>query len=134
MWFLAPTVTLCEQQFGVFQAALPAYSIKMLSGQDNTEHWSDQAIWDSVLENVRIIISTHAVLLDALTHGFVKMSKLALIIFDEGRPGPSIVTVFPSLILPQPTTVHSSILPTRSWPTSTSLFFWRVVRFGDQEF
>lgn len=85
VWFLAPTVTLCEQQFVVYQAALPAYGIKMLSGQDATEHWSDQAIWDGVLENARIILSTHAILLDALTHGFVKMSKLALIIFDEGR-------------------------------------------------
>jgi ERCC4-related helicase len=85
VWFLAPTVTLCEQQLAVYQTALPAYSIKMLSGQDATEHWSDQAIWDGVLENARIILSTHAILLDALTHGFVKMSKLALIIFDEGR-------------------------------------------------
>ncbi|CAN9153372.1 unnamed protein product [Alternaria alternata] len=42
-----------------------------------------QAEWDRVLLNVRVVISTHAVLLDALTHGFVKLSKLALLIFDE---------------------------------------------------
>jgi len=87
----------------------------MLSGQDATEHWSDQAIWDGVLENARIILSTHAILLDALTHGFVKMSKLALIIFDEGRETlPSSVTVYGILTFSQLTTVHSSILPTRS--------------------
>jgi len=36
------------------------------------------------LNNVRIVVSTHQVLLEALTHGFVKLSKLALLIFDEG--------------------------------------------------
>jgi len=77
-------VTLCEQQFAVFQKALPAYESKFLSGKDNVDHWSDQCQWDAVLDNTRIVLSTHAILLDALTHGFVNMSKLALIIFDEG--------------------------------------------------
>jgi ERCC4-related helicase len=56
----------------------------VISGKDNVDHWTDQSTWDAVLENVRIVLSTHQVLLDALTHGFVKMGKLALIIFDEG--------------------------------------------------
>ncbi|KAF2800747.1 hypothetical protein K505DRAFT_292221 [Melanomma pulvis-pyrius CBS 109.77] len=85
VWFLAPTVILCEQQFTVFQTALPAYGIKLLCGKDGVEHWTDQTVWDSVLENTRIVLSTHAVLLDALTHAFVKMDKLALIIFDEAH-------------------------------------------------
>lgn len=41
-------------------------------------------MWDAVLQGVRIVLSTHQVLLDALTHGFVRMGKLALLIFDEG--------------------------------------------------
>lgn len=84
MWFLTPTVALLEQQHQVFETHLPAYGIRALSGKDGVDHWTDQNIWDAVLENVRITLSTHQVLLDALDHGFVKMSKLALIIFDEG--------------------------------------------------
>lgn len=56
----------------------------LLTGADNVDRWSEQRIWDAVLEEVRIVVSTHAVLADALSHGFVKMSRLALIVFDEG--------------------------------------------------
>ncbi len=85
MWFLAPTVTLCEQQSKVFSYHLPSYNVLMLSGHDDVEHWTRQSVWDSVLHNVRIVLSTHQVLYDALAHGFVKMNKLALLIFDEGQ-------------------------------------------------
>jgi ERCC4-related helicase len=68
----------------VFQSNLPGQGIQVLTGKDNVDHWSDQSTWDTVLENIRIVLSTHKVLHDALTHGFVKMNKLALIIFDEG--------------------------------------------------
>lgn len=42
-------------------------------------------MWDSVLHNVRVVLSTHQVLYDALAHAFVKMDDLALLIFDEGK-------------------------------------------------
>jgi ERCC4-related helicase len=84
VWFLAPTVTLCEQQYDVFKSNLPGYGIQLLSGKDNVDHWTEQSIWDAVLFNVRIVLSTHAVLLDALTHAFIRMSRLTLLIFDEG--------------------------------------------------
>lgn len=84
VWFLAPTVTLCEQQYEVFKSYLPGYGIQILSGNDDIEHWTEQSIWDAVLHGIRIVLSTYQVLLDALTHGFVRMSKLALLIFDEG--------------------------------------------------
>lgn len=92
VWFLAPTVTLCEQQYEVFKSNLPGYSIQLFSGKDNIDHWTEQAVWDAVLLNVRVVLSTHQVLLDALTHAFVKMRRLALLIFDEGsRPEPDAV-------------------------------------------
>lgn len=37
------------------------------------------------MKGVQIVVSTHAVLADALSHGFVKIWKLALLIFDEGE-------------------------------------------------
>ena len=43
-------------------------------------------IWDAVLKNIRVVVFTHAVLLDALSHGFVQVTQLALMIFDEGIP------------------------------------------------
>lgn len=56
----------------------------MITGLDKVELWTDQNIWDAVLNDVRIVISTHQVLADALGHGFVRISKLALIVYDEG--------------------------------------------------
>jgi hypothetical protein len=58
--------------------------IRLLIGSDNVDCWSDQKTWDVVLDNFKIIVSTHAVLADALSHGFVRMDKLSLLLFDEG--------------------------------------------------
>ena len=73
---MAPTVALCTQQH--------AY-LRSLTGADNVDRWSEQSTWDSVLEGVRIVVSTHAVLEDALSHGFIAMRRLALLVFDEGN-------------------------------------------------
>ncbi|XPS72365.1 Dicer-like protein 2 [Ascochyta lentis] len=85
VWFLAPTVTLCEQQSEVFSRHLPNYNVLVLSGQDDVDHWTEQGVWDAVLQNVRIVLSTHQVLYDALAHAFVRIDELALIIFDEAH-------------------------------------------------
>ena len=61
-------------------------------------------MWDEVLTGIQIVVSTPQVrvnkvnqakmrhllkrcqvLLDALIHGFVTMSRLTLLVFDEGR-------------------------------------------------
>jgi RecG-like helicase len=84
IWFLAPTVALCEQQHRTLTAAFPTVHIRLLIGSDNVDRWSEQRVWDIVLDNFRIVVSTHAVLADALSHGFVTMKRLSLIIFDEG--------------------------------------------------
>jgi ERCC4-related helicase len=68
----------------VIASNLPAVRTRTLTGLDKVELWTEQSIWDAVLNGYRVIVSTHAVLADALSHGFVKMSRLALIIFDEG--------------------------------------------------
>jgi hypothetical protein len=34
--------------------------------------------------NVQVVVSTHQILLDALSHGFVSLKDLALLVFDEG--------------------------------------------------
>lgn len=84
VWFLAPTVSLCEQQYKVISSQIPAVRSRTITGLDKVDLWTDQNIWDAALHDVRIVISTHQVLADALGHGFVRMSRLALIVYDEG--------------------------------------------------
>ena len=84
IWFLAPTVSLCSQQFEYIESQISAVQVKFLSGADGVDRWTDQSLWDGVLSNVKIVVSTYQILMDALTHAFVKMESLAFIIFDEG--------------------------------------------------
>ncbi|KAF3402139.1 Dicer-like protein 2 [Talaromyces pinophilus] len=85
IWFLTPTVALAEQQYAVISKQLPLYQSRLLLGSDNVDHWSTQHIWDKILLNIRIVVSTPQVLLDAMSHGFVKLSGLSLLVFDEAH-------------------------------------------------
>ncbi|KAI1753705.1 RNase3 domain-containing protein [Xylaria castorea] len=85
IWFLAPTVALCQQQFRVLKSQLGAAQIKLLSGADGVDTWSDTRIWDDYLKDVRVVVSTYQILLDAVTHAFVQFNRLCLIVFDEAH-------------------------------------------------
>lgn len=85
MWFLAPTVVLAEQQHKYLTSQLPAYQSKLICGSDNVDHWSTPTIWNAVLRNIRIVVSTSRILLDALVHAFVQIDKIALLVFDEAH-------------------------------------------------
>ncbi|KAF4634692.1 hypothetical protein G7Y89_g3412 [Cudoniella acicularis] len=69
----------------VISSQIPAARTRLFIGSDNMGQWSKQQIWDATLKDVQIVMSTHAVLADALSHGFIEMSKLTLLIFDEGK-------------------------------------------------
>ncbi|CEJ61633.1 hypothetical protein PMG11_10161 [Penicillium brasilianum] len=85
VWFLAPTVALCLQQHDVIASQIPSVKTRVLIGADNVDRWTEQAIWNNALKDIRVVCSTHAVLSDALNHGFVRMSQLALLVFDEAH-------------------------------------------------
>ncbi|ETS77375.1 hypothetical protein PFICI_11249 [Pestalotiopsis fici W106-1] len=85
IWFLAPTVALCYQQFNVIRSQIPRVVTKMLSGKDGPETWSSAQTWDKFLNNVSIVVSTPQVLSDALQHDFVRIDRLSLIVFDEAH-------------------------------------------------
>ncbi|RKF75262.1 Dicer-like protein 2 [Golovinomyces cichoracearum] len=85
IWFLAPTVSLCLQQYEYIKSQISYVQIKFLCGADRVDRWTEQHLWDSVLKNVTIVVSTHQILLDALTHGFVKLESLALLVLDEAH-------------------------------------------------
>ncbi|KAL5335072.1 hypothetical protein BJX70DRAFT_401960 [Aspergillus crustosus] len=85
IWFLAPTVALCLQQQKVIAKHIPAARSRTLTGLDNVELWTEQKVWDAVLNEIQVVVSTPAVLLDAMTHGFVRISRLELLVFDEAH-------------------------------------------------
>ena len=84
IWFLAPTVSLCSQQFEYLQSQITSVQMKFLSGADGVDRWTDENMWSLILKNIRVVVSTYQILLDALTHGFVHIDSLSLIVFDEG--------------------------------------------------
>ncbi|KAF3765860.1 dicer-like endonuclease [Cryphonectria parasitica EP155] len=84
VWFLTPTVSLCAQQYAVVKAQIPSVQTKIVTGADKVDSWSSTT-WDGALLNVKVIITTPQVLLDALLHGFVNISSLALMVFDEAH-------------------------------------------------
>lgn len=77
-------MVLVDQQLERIREQIPSVISKRLCGDDNVDAWSTQRIWDAFLENVRIVVSPPDVLLDALKHGFVSITSLSLIVFDEG--------------------------------------------------
>lgn len=77
-------MALSLQQHEVITSQILSVKTKVLTSLDNVDRWTEQAVWDKVLKDIRVVVSTYAVLADALSHGFVRMSRLALLIFDEG--------------------------------------------------
>jgi endoribonuclease Dicer len=78
-------VSLCVQQRLVIQTALPV-SVGLISGSVAPEQWKDAALWRSVLNTYRVMVTTPQVLLDALRHGYIDMGKdIGLLVFDEAH-------------------------------------------------
>lgn len=83
-WFLAPSVALCLQQHRELVQYITPYNHRCFSGNDNVDKWTDQKLWNAALLNIRVVVSTPQILYDALAHGFVKITNIALLVFDEG--------------------------------------------------
>ncbi|KAK8039234.1 RNase3 domain-containing protein [Apiospora rasikravindrae] len=54
IWFLAPTITLCQQQYETIKSQIPSAQVKVLTGNDNVDAWSDPSIWNAFLQNVNV--------------------------------------------------------------------------------
>lgn len=85
VWFMAPNKALSEQQCRVLQQNLPAYHVRSLTGADDVDKWTTEELWNAFLTGVHVVVGTPAVLADALTHGFVPLSRLSLCVFDEAH-------------------------------------------------
>lgn len=85
IWFLCPTVALCNQHVRTITAHVPPMWCRSFTSNDNVDHWGTVETWNIALASVKVAISTYQVLYDALVHRFVTMDRLSLIIFDEGK-------------------------------------------------
>ncbi|OBZ68881.1 Dicer-like protein 2 [Grifola frondosa] len=52
----------------------------------NTGQWKNVALWRSILETHRIMVTTPQILLDALHHGYIDLGRdIGLLVFDEAH-------------------------------------------------
>lgn len=85
VWFLTPKVALAQQQARVIQKQLPGVSCKVFVGEDGCEFWSTQSIWDEALLNVQVVVCTPGILFEAMTHSFVRIEDISLLVVDEAH-------------------------------------------------
>jgi ERCC4-related helicase len=77
-----PSVPLVNQQARVLANNLAATVIG-LHGNGKHDLWQ-RAEWQEILAQKRVIVCTPAVLHNALSHRYVRIRELSLLIFDEG--------------------------------------------------
>ncbi|KAK5245690.1 Dicer-like protein 2, partial [Exophiala xenobiotica] len=85
VWFTAPSVVLAIQQYSFLSKQLPAFQFKLITGMDHAEYWKSQEIWDKVLFNIDVVVSTPRILLDALNYGFMSLKDISLLVVDEAH-------------------------------------------------
>lgn len=87
VWFTAPSVVLAYQQYRFLSQQLPAFTFKLITGQDNAEFWTAPEIWKKALHNVQVVVSTPAILLNALNlgFGFLSLETISLLVHDEAH-------------------------------------------------
>ena len=61
------------------------FQVRLLSGNDGCDKWSDQTTWDDALLNMNIVVCTPQTLLDAMHNGFVRLESITLLVFDEAH-------------------------------------------------
>ena len=69
----------------MISSALPV-NVAMISGANEPDQWKDIKLWKRVLNDHRIVVTTHDVLLNALRHGYIKLGRdINLLVFDEAH-------------------------------------------------
>ncbi|XP_028170236.1 endoribonuclease Dicer isoform X1 [Ostrinia furnacalis] len=81
-FFLVNTVPLVIQQKKVIQRLCPVNSVGAYSGEDNVDYW-DKDKWDIELEKHQVVVMTSQILCDMITHSYIKIDDINLLIFDE---------------------------------------------------
>ncbi|KAL6216878.1 hypothetical protein ACLB2K_010096 [Fragaria x ananassa] len=79
--FLAPTVHLVHQQFGVIKEHT-SFEVEEYYGAKGVDAW-DKEHWEKEFKNHDILVMTPQILLDALRKAFLTMEAVCLLIMDE---------------------------------------------------
>ncbi|XP_076668388.1 endoribonuclease Dcr-2 isoform X2 [Andrena cerasifolii] len=79
--FLVNTVPLVTQQ-SLYIARLTGLSCGELSGDKNVDFWT-RSTWAKMLEEHQVLVMTTSILVDAICHGHMLLSRINLLIFDE---------------------------------------------------
>jgi endoribonuclease Dicer len=81
--FLVDSVSLAFQQCGVLQSGLDQ-NVEAVYG-DYTQSLYKEETWNTLLINNMVLVCVAQVLLDSLTHSFLSMERISLLIFDEAH-------------------------------------------------
>lgn len=81
--FLVPTVALVDQQSATVESQLPLRVVKFSSAQ-GIDFWQPDQ-WLQEIKKADVMVLTPAVLLKMLEHGYIAISQLDLVIFDEAH-------------------------------------------------
>ncbi|KAM7508303.1 hypothetical protein LguiA_018756 [Lonicera macranthoides] len=78
--FLAPTVALVEQQARVIQESID-FKVGIFCG--SSKHLKTHHEWEKEMEEYEVLVMTPQILLHNLSHCFIRIELIALLIFDE---------------------------------------------------
>ncbi|KAM0263988.1 hypothetical protein ACHAPA_008477 [Fusarium lateritium] len=83
-FFLVEKVALCVQQHTVLSCNLGDYPVAQFIG-DTTGLVKTKEYWDAQFSENMVIVCTAHILLDCLNNGFITMSQINLLVFDEAH-------------------------------------------------
>ncbi|XP_052740940.1 endoribonuclease Dicer isoform X2 [Bicyclus anynana] len=81
-FFLVNTVPLVIQQKKMVEYMCPVDGVAGFSSENRVDLW-DKSKWDIELSKHQVIVATSQILCDMLTHQYISLSDINLIIFDE---------------------------------------------------
>ncbi|XP_068634006.1 endoribonuclease Dicer [Battus philenor] len=81
-FYLVNTVPLVKQQLKTISRSCPVKKVVGYSGEDKVDLWK-KVKWDEELTENEVIVMTSQILADMLTHQYIQVSDINLLIFDE---------------------------------------------------
>nr|UYS55133.1 dicer 2 [Diatraea saccharalis] len=81
-FFLVNTVPLVTQQRKNIDRLCPVDGVGAYSGEDGVDYWQ-KSKWDAELTKHQVVVMTSQILCDMLTHGYIRIEDINLLIFDE---------------------------------------------------
>ncbi|KAG7298937.1 hypothetical protein JYU34_017404 [Plutella xylostella] len=81
-FFLVNNIPLVDQQRNMIERRCPVDGVAGYSGEDRVDYWNKDK-WDEELSKHQVIVMTSQILNDMLTHQYIRIEDINLLIFDE---------------------------------------------------